>query len=115
MDQTQCNEIGASCDYPVNGGCGDYQCQCDPVGIWSCSESTCIDAGTPIDAGPPPFDAGVFPDAGFPSCPPEQPAGGSACFSNGEVCGYGLCPTNCLCDSGAWVCAAQAPCLGDGG
>jgi hypothetical protein len=98
---------GAFCDYPLSGVCGDYQCMCDPAGNWSCVDSTCIDAGTPVDAGPP-------PDAAFPSCPPAEPAQGTFCPQWGEVCSYGFCPTNCLCDNGVWVCSAQTPCV-DGG
>ena len=87
----------------MNTPCGEEQCDCDPSGTWSCSESTCFDSGPPIDSGP--FDSG-------PVCPYPQPPSGSPCDQQGNVCSYyNGCETNCLCANGGWVCAQQQGCV----
>lgn len=50
---TACAGIGTYCYYPDDAGaCSGETCECDPSGIWSCTE------GGFCDAGAPPPDAG---------------------------------------------------------
>jgi hypothetical protein len=81
-DQSPCNDVGAYCDYPLNGVCADYICQCDPSGTWGCGEYNCVDSGL-SDTGPP--DTGVF-DAGGPGCGQV----GTSCVIDSQCCS-GLC------------------------
>jgi len=107
-----CDSVGMFCSWDL-GGFTSAECECDSSGIWSCGESGCSDGGFPDTGGPdtgtpdegPPGDGGI----GF-ACPVAQPAESSACSEEGAVCDYGLCPTNCLCASGAWVCAKEQGC-----
>jgi hypothetical protein len=98
-----CSAIGTTCDWGLNGVCGEYECQCDPSGTWGCYDTDCFDGGEPDDGG-------ISVDASEGPCPASQPAESSACTDDGLVCTYNACPTNCLCASGAWVCAAQQGC-----
>jgi hypothetical protein len=98
-----CSSIGSTCDWGLNGVCGEYECDCDPSGTWGCYETDCFDGGGPEDGG-------ISVDASEGPCPVSEPAASSVCTDDGLVCTYNACPTNCLCASGAWVCAKQAGC-----
>jgi hypothetical protein len=100
---TSCGAVGAACFYYPDAGCGNEECDCEQPGFWACGESVCLDSGPP-DSGFP-FDAGEI-------CPGTVPNGGQACNDEGNVCTYfNGCETNCLCASGAWVCAQQEGCI----